>query len=503
MAAFDYRSLISSCIIGWLICISASKLSAQWPQPVWQKTLGGGGRHCVPVRMVAVSADSALIIAANVSDTGHEKAVDTDGQLYKISSKGQLIWQQSPGQPGSIDRITDLALGPEYSLYFVGSTGGSGFRAEMGSGVGSADNWVGHLSRFGTLRWQHTSGGSQADRLYSVVAQGPIVAGGSWSTDQDLASANTTGSVCAQLIEIESLTGNIRTVDCLPVSGTISSVAAAGEHSSDLYCAVLRHATFPGTTIYRISNRKWVQWQLFLGRGSYIHRMIGLKNGNVAAVGHITDNNYHKVCYLLELSPDGKIVYEKSFGAALFQTLTGISECSDGGLIVCGYAETQQLLQLLDRGKKDAWIYRLDVSRRWIWQHTVGGPENEVGVDITELGRGVFFLLAEREEKNQRVCWLVRIEEHSCQDLKAEIGGAVRTEKIALNQPFKLLNVSQVPVVYPPIDWKWDLGDGNTSKEAHPVYKYTIPGRYQIRLIGQHNLSCVVSDSVTIEVGLP
>jgi hypothetical protein len=478
------------------------KVSAQWPQPVWQKTFGGGGRHCVPVRMIAVGADSALIIAANVSDTGRNKEPETDGQLYKISSKGQLIWQQSPGQPASVDRITDLALGPEYSLYFVGMTGGSGFRAEMGSGVGSADNWVGHLSRFGTLRWQHTSGGSQADRLYSVLAHGPTVAGGSWSTDHDLSSANKTGSICAQIIEIEPLTGNFRTIDCLPASGIITSIAA-GEHSSDLYCAVLTHATFPGTTIYRINNRKSVQWQLFLGNGSYIHRMIRLKNGNIAAVGHITDKNYHKICYILELNPEGKTVYEKAFGAALFQTLTGISECSDGGLIVCGYAETLQLLQPLDRGKKDAWIYRLDAARQWVWQHTVGGPENEMSVDVTELGKGIFFLLAEREEKNQRVCWLVRIEEYSCQVLKAEIGGAVRTEKIVLNQPFKLLNVSQVPAVYPAIDWKWDFGDGNTSKEVHPVYKYTVPGQYQIRLIGQHNLSCVLSDSVTIEVGLP
>ena len=37
-----------------------------------------------------------------------------------------------------------------------------------------------------------------------------------------------------------------------------------------------------------------------------------------------------------------------------------------------------------------------------------------------------------------------------------------------------------------PDNWTWDFGDGNTSYEQNPVYVYTSPGSYTVRLVASN-----------------
>ncbi len=58
---------------------------------------------------------------------------------------------------------------------------------------------------------------------------------------------------------------------------------------------------------------------------------------------------------------------------------------------------------------------------------------------------------------------------------------------------FKNNSVSAVPLTY-----EWYFGDGGTSSSAEPVYSYTAPGTYQVKLIAYASGLC--KDSITIPV---
>ena len=48
----------------------------------------------------------------------------------------------------------------------------------------------------------------------------------------------------------------------------------------------------------------------------------------------------------------------------------------------------------------------------------------------------------------------------------------------------------------------WDFGDGNTSTQFAPIYQYTTPGVYDVKLVVYDTSGCFSSDSVTIQVNV-
>ncbi|SFE41281.1 gliding motility-associated C-terminal domain-containing protein [Chitinophaga sp. CF118] len=54
------------------------------------------------------------------------------------------------------------------------------------------------------------------------------------------------------------------------------------------------------------------------------------------------------------------------------------------------------------------------------------------------------------------------------------------------NATFNFTNTSQNAVTY-----KWDFGDGNTSTDANPEYKWELPGNYWVTLFATNSLGCV------------
>ncbi len=61
---------------------------------------------------------------------------------------------------------------------------------------------------------------------------------------------------------------------------------------------------------------------------------------------------------------------------------------------------------------------------------------------------------------------------------------------------FKNLSTSQKPITY-----NWDFGDGNTSTEANPVYTYTNPGNFTVKLTATTSSGCTNSFTEMISIG--
>jgi hypothetical protein len=158
----------------------------------WQKTLGGSALDVA--EDILQTEDDNYIIAgysssSNTGDiTGHHGGFDF--WIVKLNGSGAILWQKTLG--GSINdwgRAIDTTSDGSYII--TGTTTSS--NGDVIGNDGGADIWVVKLSSSGTLIWQKTYGGSQAEEGYAIQQtsdDGFILAGYAWSNDGDVSGVH-------------------------------------------------------------------------------------------------------------------------------------------------------------------------------------------------------------------------------------------------------------------------------------------------------------------------
>ncbi|MDT8272788.1 MAG: hypothetical protein RRA35_06315, partial [Desulfomonilia bacterium] len=139
----------------------------------WQKTYGGSGDDFG--RSIQATADGGYVFTADTQSFG---AGGRDVWVVKTSSTGVVEWEKTYGGSGwdipeSIQVCTDGG-------YIVGAYTDS-------FGAGNEDGWVIKLNSDGTLAWQYTYGGEDADYLADLITTddgGYVMTGWSYSYTQ-------------------------------------------------------------------------------------------------------------------------------------------------------------------------------------------------------------------------------------------------------------------------------------------------------------------------------
>ncbi len=156
----------------------------------WEKSLGGTGND--EATSVKQTADSGYIISgfsrSNDGDvTGHHGTVNfSDSWVVKLSNNGALEWQKSLGgtsgdQSDAVQQTTDGG--------YIVAGGSSSVDGDVTGNHGNTDFWIVKLNDTGTVVWQKSAGGTQAEYAYSIqqMTDGNyIVAGYTYSYDGDV-----------------------------------------------------------------------------------------------------------------------------------------------------------------------------------------------------------------------------------------------------------------------------------------------------------------------------
>ncbi len=82
--------------------------------------------------------------------------------------------------------------------------------------------------------------------------------------------------------------------------------------------------------------------------------------------------------WVLKLSKDGKLLWDKNFGGDGDESAYGIVETFDGGLAIAGFSSTNEDYQ------DDAWIIKLDSIGNKIWERFYGTGKKDYAYDIIE-----------------------------------------------------------------------------------------------------------------------
>ncbi|MBC3758266.1 hypothetical protein H7U19_07615 [Hyunsoonleella sp. SJ7] len=326
----------------------------------WQKSHGGSDDD-KGTDIIQTSDGGYAIFGQSQSNDGDvsENGGADDFWILKLDASGNIIWEKSFGFLGA-DTGTSILQTNDNGFLLVGvldvtasnGQGNSKFTAIKHAG---GDYWVIKLDSNGEKQWSKFYGGTFTDTPYDAIQtadNGYIIVGSSDSEDVDI--SGNKGSYDFWVIKISE-------------TGTL-----------------LWEKSFGGTRI----DEAW--------------GIESTEDGNYLVVGDtrsndedVSNNNGGADIFLIKISPDGDLIWEKTFGGNSFDVGRSISKTIDGGYLLSGSSRSSDGDASKNNGQNDAWIIKLNSNAEIEWQKTIGGSNIDFGFDAVELNDGSVIVAGE------------------------------------------------------------------------------------------------------------
>jgi hypothetical protein len=264
------------------------------------------------------------------------------------------------------------------------------------------DCWAVRLAPDGKLVWQKTYGGSLNEIFYDIqpTADGGFVAAGI----------------------TESNNGDIR----------------GGRGGEDAWVA-------------RLGPDGGLIWQKSLGGPGheYFSAIQQTADGGFAAAGRntsaggdVANNRGHSDMWVVKLSPDGAIEWEKSLGGSGKDFATSIQQTADGGFVAAGLSESSNGDVSGNRGSSDAWFVKLSPDGALEWEKPLGGSLGELANSVQQTADGGYVAAGWSFSKNGDVgenrghsdAWVVKLGPDSAFQWGKVMGGSSRDSAASIQQ---------------------------------------------------------------------
>jgi len=370
--------------------LCSTKAFAQAPAIQWQKCLGGSGADVG--YSIRQTTDGGYIVAGYSNSNDSEVSGNHGGRDYwivKINDTGAIQWQKSLG--GSMD---DKA----YSLQQT-TDGGYIVAGESQSNDGDvsgnhgADNyWVVKLNDTGAILWQKCLGGSTIDVAWSIqqtIDGGYIVAGQVGSDDIEVSGNH--GGFDYWVVKLND-TGAVLWQKCL--GGSLSDVAYAIQQTTD---------------------------------GGYI-----VAGGVVSNDSEVSGNHGDEDYWVVKLNDTGAILWQKCLGGSLDDAASSIQQTSDGGYIVAGYTNSNDIEVSGSHGGQDNWVVKLDDTGAIQWLKCLGGSGTDAAQSIRQTMDGGYIVAGQSNSNDGDVSgnhgnfddWVVKLNDTGAIQWQESLGGS-------------------------------------------------------------------------------
>lgn len=123
--------------------------------------------------------------------------------------------------------------------------------------------------------------------------------------------------------------------------------------------------------------------------------------------------------WIVRTDREGKVVWQRRFGGAKADGATGVVVLADGGLAVSGSISSR------GKGDFDGWLIRLDSRGKLLWDRTYGGPYEDTIFSITAMPDGGFTMAGSTVSAGEGGGdgWLVRIDGNGAELWNKTFGG--------------------------------------------------------------------------------
>lgn len=326
----------------------------------WQKTYGGTNDDRGNSIIQTTDGGYAILgfSKSNNGDVTQNNGFN-DFWASKLNSTGDIIWQKNFGFSGSDTGISIIQTRDDGFLLSgsldVSASSGQGNSKTLKTKHAGGDYWVIKLDNAGNKEWSKFYGGSFTDTPNDAIQtqdNGYIIVGSSDSNDIDITKNKS--SYDFWIIKISE-------------TGTLIWEQSFGGDEID--------------EAYAITNS---------GDGNYV--IVGDTRSTSL---DITNNNGAADLWLIKITPNGNLLWQKTFGGISFDSGRSIFKTQDNGFLISGNSRSTNGNLTNNNGQNDAWILKVDNNANLKWQKTIGGSNIDLAFDSTQLTNGSIITVGE------------------------------------------------------------------------------------------------------------
>ncbi len=148
--------------------------------------------------------------------------------------------------------------------------------------------------------------------------------------------------------------------------------------------------------------------------------VVEASDGSLYIAGQKFENKHSYQGYVVKLTKDGDIIWERNIGGKNHEDFSGICENSRGDIMLVGRTES------ITNGGVDMLVAKVSARGTVLWQENYGGRDNDLGYAITESAYGEFTIAGATRSKgvdNQEI-WLLCIDSYGDKIWEKTYGGA-------------------------------------------------------------------------------
>jgi hypothetical protein len=331
-----------------------------------------GGSNTDTATSLINTADGGFIVCGYSQSSDGDVSNNEGFQDYwitKLDAQGNISWGKTHGFAGSDQalKIIQTARGNFFVTGFFdvsasgnqGNDDGKAATASKATLHGVGEFWGILMDQNGDTIWRRYFGGSSNDRSYDVVEtddDGFIIIGSSESVDFDI--TDNKGSYDYWMVRVDSN-----------------------------------------------GNKLWAK---SLG-GSEIDQGYGItktEDGNFIIVGDtrsadgdVSALNGNADAWVVKFSPDGNIIWEKTYGGAAFDSAKSIINLQNGNFAIVGNTRSS-MDGFINRGQNDAWIFIIDANGTLKFNYIIGGTSLDFANAILETQDNKLLLVGSTESND-------------------------------------------------------------------------------------------------------
>jgi len=288
------------------------------------------------------------------------------------------------------------------------------------------DIWIVKLAADGTVQWQKTYGGYyfyDDDEVYSIqqTSDGGYVVGGFYSISYDswILKLSSSGDIEWQ----KSYDASGREIHSIQQTSDGGYIAALGELSS--YSELYNYDSY----VLKLSPDGTIEWQKRYG-DYYSERSRSMQltsDGGCVLAGRTESFGAGSGdVWVLKLASDGSVEWQKTYGGYWREEASSVQQTTDGGYIVAG--ETLSF----GAGSGDIWVLKLASDGSVEWQKAYGGSLREKASSIQQTSDGGYLVAGETLSfgAGNTDAWVLKLASDGSVEWQKTYGG-IRTEEVS------------------------------------------------------------------------
>lgn len=348
-------------------------------------------------------------------------------QWCTLSISQNILWENSYGGKHA-EFLYDAIPTPDYGFLLAGSSISNKNGNKADANKGDLDYWVWKMDEKGTPEWQKSFGGNGVDVLQSVKLAndgGFILAGTSSSSISGDKKEACKGQEDFWIIKLdakgneiwqrtiggsgqEKLLSIAQTKDGGYILGGTSSSNTAEPDEKGVVDKFGKSEDSRGSLDYwvvKLDTKGEIKWQKTLG-GQYVDELKSIEQtndkgyilggySNSPISGDKTQENFGLNDYwIIKLDEDGNELWQHTLGGDQDDTLFALTQTNDGGYIAGGNSNSGATNSKSKSNKKgtDFWVLKLGKSGAIEWQETYNHGEKDVLTSIVENTDGTFLI---------------------------------------------------------------------------------------------------------------